>query len=163
MEQAAQALASVGLHVYRFNFQFIERPRPPDRMPKLLAELEEVLTHWKVDGPRLVGGKSLGARVTLEVANRFDGWLALGYPFHPPSQPEKTRLDGFSRLDDTPSLIVQGTRDPFGRPQEVEGYGLSTPIHWIEGGDHAFLGCPRPFEQLQVAVQEWLDKVLPTA
>ena len=40
----------------------------------------------------------------------------------------------------TPALILQGTRDTFGVPDEVAGYGLSTAIRveWIEEGDHSF-------------------------
>jgi predicted alpha/beta-hydrolase family hydrolase len=38
----------------------------------------------------------------------------------------------------TPTLIVQGTRDPFGLPDEVAGYTLSPAIEllWLEDGDH---------------------------
>ena len=38
----------------------------------------------------------------------------------------------------TPALIVQGTRDPFGPPQDVAGYTLSSSIFvdWIEGAGH---------------------------
>ena len=39
-----------------------------------------------------------------------------------------------------PTLIVQGTRDSLGKPEEVAGYALSRSIrvHWLEGGDHSF-------------------------
>jgi predicted alpha/beta-hydrolase family hydrolase len=39
----------------------------------------------------------------------------------------------------TSALIVQGTRDTFGRPEEVERYKLSRKIkiEWIEDGDHS--------------------------
>lgn len=65
------------------------------------------------------------------------GLLCLGYPFHPPGKPEKTRTEHLAAMK-TPSLIIQGTRDPFGRPEEVSGYRLSERIglHWIEDGDH---------------------------
>jgi hypothetical protein len=35
---------------------------------------------------------------------------------------------------------LQGTRDPFGSREEVEGYGLSSAVtvHWLEDGDHDF-------------------------
>ena len=35
---------------------------------------------------------------------------------------------------------MQGTRDPFGLPEEIAGYALSPAIEiaWIEGGDHSF-------------------------
>ena len=40
----------------------------------------------------------------------------------------------------TPALIVQGTRDPFGTPEEVAGYALAPGIEvvWMADGDHSF-------------------------
>jgi predicted alpha/beta-hydrolase family hydrolase len=40
----------------------------------------------------------------------------------------------------TPTLIVQGTRDPFGSREEVAGYRLSpfVRVAWVEDGDHGF-------------------------
>ena len=37
-------------------------------------------------------------------------------------------------------MILQGTRDPFGSPEQVEGYGLppSIRVHWLDDGDHGF-------------------------
>ncbi|HEY0781656.1 MAG TPA: alpha/beta family hydrolase, partial [Thermoanaerobaculia bacterium] len=41
---------------------------------------------------------------------------------------------------ETETLIVQGTRDPFGTPDDVAGYRLSPHIRivWMEDGDHSF-------------------------
>jgi predicted alpha/beta-hydrolase family hydrolase len=41
---------------------------------------------------------------------------------------------------ETPTLIVQGTRDPLGSRDEVDGYALSPAIDvlWLEDGDHDF-------------------------
>ena len=40
----------------------------------------------------------------------------------------------------TPTLIVQGERDSFGKRGDVEGYPLSERIQlqWIASGDHSF-------------------------
>jgi hypothetical protein len=40
----------------------------------------------------------------------------------------------------TPTLILQGERDPFGKREEVESYALSpqVTVQWIPGGDHSF-------------------------
>jgi predicted alpha/beta-hydrolase family hydrolase len=63
----------------------------------------------------------------------------MGYPFHPPRAPGKLRTEHLLDLR-TPTLILQGTRDPFGVPDEVAGYGLSDAIHvhWLGDGDHSF-------------------------
>ena len=67
------------------------------------------------------------------------GLVCLGYPFHPPGQPEKTRTKHLENLL-TQTLILQGTRDSFGRPEDVAGYKLSPAvrIEWLEDGDHSF-------------------------
>ena len=93
-------------------------------------------------GDRLViGGKSLGGRIASMVADETGarGLVCLGYPFHPPGQPDRTRTKHLGALR-TPALIVQGTRDPFGGPEEIAGYALSSSIRvaWIEDGDHSF-------------------------
>jgi predicted alpha/beta-hydrolase family hydrolase len=63
--------------------------------------------------------------------------VCLGYPFHAPGKPEKPRTEHLADLK-TPTLILQGTRDPFGKPEEVKGYALSKAIRvqWLEDGDH---------------------------
>ena len=40
----------------------------------------------------------------------------------------------------TPTLILQGERDTFGRPEEVESYNFSpqVQVRWIPSGDHSF-------------------------
>jgi len=65
------------------------------------------------------------------------GLVLCGYPFHPPAKPERLRLDHWPRLA-CPTLVVQGTRDPFGTHEEVAGYALpgSARLHWLEDGDH---------------------------
>ena len=95
-----------------------------------------------VGGGRLViGGKSMGGRIASMLADDVDahGLVCLGYPFHPPGKPEKLRTAHLLGLQ-TPTLIVQGTRDPFGKREEVEGYGLSAAIRlvWLSDGDHSF-------------------------
>jgi len=67
------------------------------------------------------------------------GVVCLGYPFHPPGQPTRLRTEHLAILV-TPTLIVQGTRDPFGTRDEVVSYRLSPAIEieWLEDGDHSF-------------------------
>ena len=81
----------------------------------------------------------MGGRMASLIADEAGvrGLACLGYPFHPPGRPEKLRTAHLAALA-TPALIVQGTRDPFGTPAEVQGYALSAAIRlvWIEDGDH---------------------------
>jgi len=89
----------------------------------------------------VIGGKSMGGRIASMIADDagVDGLVCLGYPFHPPGKPEKLRTAHLRDLQ-TPTLIVQGTRDPFGKPEEVDAYDLSDGIRivWLEDGDHSF-------------------------
>ena len=58
---------------------------------------------------------------------------------NPPGKPDRLRVKHLETLR-TPALIVQGTRDPFGRREEVTTYRLSKQIQfcWLEDGDHSF-------------------------
>ncbi len=82
----------------------------------------------------------MGGRVASMIADehaRAAGLLCLGYPFHPVDKPTQLRTAHLADLK-TPTLIVQGTRDPFGTREEVAGYKLSKAIKilWLEDGDH---------------------------
>jgi hypothetical protein len=92
-------------------------------------------------GSLVIGGKSMGGRIATMVADDAAvlGVVCLGYPFHPPGQPDKTRTRHLETLR-TPTLIVQGTRDSFGLPEDVETYKLSRAIRieWLDDGDHSF-------------------------
>lgn len=65
------------------------------------------------------------------------GLVCLGYPFHAPGKPEKTRTDHLQALQ-TSAVIIQGTRDAMGNQDEVGGYNLSGAIElfWLEDGNH---------------------------
>ena len=145
MNAMAGRLAERGHRIVRFEFPYMARrrmeggKRPPDRQPILLDSWCAVIE--RLGGPEnvVIGGKSMGGRMASLIAAEkpVRGLLCLGYPFHPPGKPEKTRTDHLAALD-VPGLILQGTRDPFGRPDEVDGYRLSdlVNVHWIEDGDH---------------------------
>lgn len=142
----ANGLAERGVRVVRFEFPYMAahrqggRRRLPDRIAVLLDAWRAVLA-GRDPARTVIGGKSLGGRMASMVADEMGvrGLLCLGYPFHPPGTPEKPRVAHLRGLA-TPTLILQGTRDPFGGRGEVEIYGLSPAIrvHWLEDGDHGF-------------------------
>jgi uncharacterized protein len=146
MNALAAGLAARGLKVVRFEFPYMHarregQRRPPDREPVLRQTWLEVIERLG-GGPRLViGGKSMGGRMASYVADEAGarGLVCLGYPFHPPDAPGRLRTAHLATLK-TPTLIVQGTRDPFGTPDEVAGYALSPAIRvvWLPDGDHSF-------------------------
>jgi hypothetical protein len=77
----------------------------------------------RVAGRVFLGGHSYGGRqATMLCAAEPDlvsGLLLLSYPLHPPRKPEQLRSQHLPNLR-TPSLFVQGTRDPFGSVEEIE-------------------------------------------
>ena len=147
-------LAEKGWCVVRFEFPYMARMREtgrrqgPDRMPLLQETFREQVrldrATW-AERPLFIGGKSMGGRVAsllideLAASHGVRGCLCLGYPFHPPGKPLTLRTEHLVSLQ-TPTLILQGERDTFGKRGEVEAYALSARVQleWIPSGDHSF-------------------------
>lgn len=146
MNWFAQTLAERGFHLARFEFPYMAKRRrsgkggPPDKLPVLMETWRQVI---ETLGSRrlIVGGKSMGGRIASMVAEvaQVKGLICLGYPFHPVGKPDQLRVEHLQAIT-TPTLILQGTRDPFGNQAEVAGYRLSPSIevHWLADGDHDF-------------------------
>jgi hypothetical protein len=152
MVRFATALAARGIDAVTFNFLYTEqRRRIPDRNDKLEACYRKVIEACRDGvvgrkGEKLViGGKSMGGRIASQVAaadgSGIAGLVLLGYPLHPPGQPEKLRTKHLPGIT-APMLFVQGSRDTFGTPAELQPHiaQLKAPVdlHVVEGGDHSF-------------------------
>jgi predicted alpha/beta-hydrolase family hydrolase len=161
----AQGLGTAGFRVLRFNFPYmaeraiIGKKRPPDREPVLRPSWQAAVD--LAGGPKglIIGGRSMGGRIASMMADELDvaGLICLGYPFHPPGRPEKLRTEHLKELR-TPTLILQGERDPFGTEAEVESFALSDKISidWLTDGDHGF----KPRKSSGVTLQQNLDAAL---
>ncbi|HBL30499.1 MAG TPA: alpha/beta hydrolase [Acidobacteria bacterium] len=147
LEALAKGLGAAGLRVARFEFPYMRarrteaRRRPPDRESVLLDTWRAAVAELGGGGGLVLAGKSMGGRMASRIADEVGarGLVCFGYPFHPPGQPAKTRTAHLEDLK-TPTLIVQGTRDAFGTPEDVAAYRLSPAIRlvWLEDGDHSF-------------------------
>jgi len=149
LSASTKLLAAAGLRVVRFEFDYMASrrtsptKRPPPRAERLKPEYIAAIDGLGATSPLIIGGKSMGGRVASMIADqlyrsgRISGLLCLGYPFHPVGKPDQPRTSHLDNMQ-TPTLIVQGTRDPFGTREEVAGYKLSTSIEilWLEDGDH---------------------------
>ena len=90
-----------------------------------------------------LGGHSYGGRqssmLCAEEPDLVSALLLLSYPLHPPRRPEQQRTQHLPDLR-TPTLFVQGTRDPFGSIQEIERaikmIPAKTKLLTIEGAGH---------------------------
>jgi len=147
MLRLASALLARGLDIVRFNFLYREKgSRQPDRMPRLKACLEAVVSRSRAElAPRklIIGGCSMGGRVaSILAAARFacDGLLLFAYPLQPPDKPERLRDAHLPQIK-LPVLCFNGTRDALCRRELMERAIDKHPhweMHWLEGADHSF-------------------------
>jgi predicted alpha/beta-hydrolase family hydrolase len=90
-----------------------------------------------------LGGHSYGGRqssmLCAEEPDLVSALLLLSYPLHPPRRPEQQRTQHLPDLR-TPTLFVQGTRDPFGSIAEIQRaikmIPAKTKLLTIEGAGH---------------------------
>ncbi|MGD9704964.1 MAG: alpha/beta family hydrolase [Acidimicrobiia bacterium] len=153
------------LPVARADFPYRRAGRKaPDRPPVLLecvrTEAAALVARAHIRADRLVlGGRSMGGRIcSMAVADGLParGLVLISYPLHPPGRPDRLRIEHLTLLD-LPCLIIQGTKDPFGTPDELTEATASIPgpvTHvWIDGGRH---DLARADEQIVAAVTSWL-------
>ncbi|AZZ91581.1 alpha/beta hydrolase [Hahella sp. KA22] len=150
MSFIAQEVSAGGVKVVRFEFPYMQerrdngKKRPPDRQEKLLTCFAEALENCPSDAKVFLAGKSMGGRMASMLAadlpegdSRVRGWLAFGYPFHPPGKPEKLRTEHLANIP-LPGLVLQGERDPFGgRSENMEQYlNQQSAMVWLPDGNH---------------------------
>ena len=179
ISETAEHLAGRGWTSVRFNFLYREEGRErADSEEVLLATLKRVyedsLTRFNLEpSAMVVGGKSLGARITTRAA--AEGLEAaaivyLGFPLHPPGRPDLGR-DDLVKAVPLPQLFVAGTRDhlcPLDRLRGlVEKLTVPVKLHVIEGGDHSFVlpgGDERTeaeiISEISRVTGDWLETVL---
>lgn len=103
--------------------------------------------------PLVVGGRSSGARVAARTisATRAVGLLAFAFPLiNPRGVSRQPELDGVG----VPVLILQGERDPFGRPDPTP----SRRLHVLPGADHTLRGAAATVAATHAVA--WLGELL---
>jgi len=97
-------------------------PAPAHQLDAAWTAVIDDLVAGELHGLTLVvGGRSLGARVACRTAEATGavGVLCLAFPLQPPRRsgttPAQSRLPELDAVT-VPTLVVQGTRDPFGIP-----------------------------------------------
>lgn len=148
-----QALAAQGIDGVTFNFPYREQGRKiPDRAPILEQCYAHVIaaTRERLTSARtwlFIGGRSMGGRMATQLAAQqrdlpVAGLVLLGYPLHPPGQPAKRR-DAHLPLIRQPMLIVQGSKDTFGTPDEMhpvfDPLAPRATLDIVEGADHSLV------------------------
>jgi hypothetical protein len=175
----ARGLSSRGVDVVTFDFPYMEAkrkiPDPGRVLEACYAEIVRgVVTMPALAGNRLViGGKSMGGRIASQVvardrqtADAVSALVFLGYPLHPPGKPSQLRS---RHLPDVrkPMLFVQGSRDAFGTPAEIDpilaGLKPRPDLLVVDHGDHSF-AVPKSaglcqadlFSRVQDAIVAWV-------
>jgi predicted alpha/beta-hydrolase family hydrolase len=150
----------------RFSVALVEQPYrvagrrsspPAQRLDAAWITVVERLGGGELRGlPLVVGGRSAGARVACRTAadSGAVGVLCLAFPLHAPGHSATTSKTRQPELDavHVPTLVVQGTRDPFGIPPPS-----STRTVVTVPGNHSLkadLGA------VAEAVRDWLPSVV---
>jgi uncharacterized protein len=147
----AMELSSRGIDTVTFNFYYKEIGRNiPDTNNKLelcyRSVMDTVIETKNISDNRLaIGGKSMGGRIASQLAadgtTELLGLVFLGYPLHPPGKPEQLRAQHLAHIK-APMLFVQGSRDAFGTPEElqpiVSALAARTDVYVVDQGDHSF-------------------------
>jgi len=176
MQFFASQIAAAGIQVIRFEFPYMAKRRldgrkyPPNRQPQAMVFYSELLTQLALKGKIVVAGKSMGGRIaSLITAEQADdlgiaGLVCLGFPFYAPKKnrsPESSRGEHLYYIK-TPTLILQGQRDNFGRQEEVLAMPFASPVRlaFLNDGDHGFKPRVKSGFTLEQNMQEALKQIL---
>jgi hypothetical protein len=143
------------------------------RVPLPLNESDATLLHLfeagvsrtgVATGDLIIGGFSLGARIAALAWSRSSaaGFVAMGFPFHRRGMPSAQH--GFDALIgvEARTLIVQGTRDPHGSREHVNGLNLpvNVRVHWLEDGNHRWVPRERSGRTSSCLVADAAETIL---
>lgn len=168
-----ESLAEAGWLTVKFNFPYKEAGRKaPDRAPLLEATYRAVLESVRMGpeglppGPLYLGGKSMGGRIASHLVAQGEaaaGLVFLGYPLHPPRQPDKLRVAHLPEIT-RPLLFIQGTRDALCDldllREVLKTLKAPTTLHAIQDGDHSFNVLKRTGRAQQDVWREIVQAVL---
>jgi uncharacterized protein len=134
-------------------------PAPAAQLDAAWTAVVEHLAAGKLrEVPLVVGGRSAGARVACRTAETTGaiGVLCLAFPLKPPSRgrPTQDRLDELDAVT-VPTLVVQGTGDPFGMPPP----GQHRTVAQV-AGNHSLR---TDLAGVGAAVSEWLRELVEQA
>jgi uncharacterized protein len=134
-------------------------PAPAAQLDGAWTAVVDRLRDGELGGlPLVVGGRSSGARVACRTAEAAGavGVICLAFPLQPPRRasaaaPPPSRLSELDAVT-VPTLVVQGSRDPFGMPPAAS---LRTVVQ--VAGDHSLR---TDLAAVADALRAWLPGVL---
>jgi predicted alpha/beta-hydrolase family hydrolase len=143
--------AAVAMVTQPYRVKGRRAPGSPDRQDAAWIEIVGAVRDAAgPDLPLVQGGRSNGARVACRTAcaTGARAVLALAFPLHPPGHPEKSRAGELS-LAGTDVLVINGSRDPFGIPDQAPRMRVVV----LDGETHALSRRP---EMAGAAAGAWL-------
>lgn len=162
LEALAAALPRQGITVVRVEQPWRVAGKKIAPRPQVLDEcFVAVARTLRVRTPLVVGGRSAGARSAARTSAQLgaSGCLALSFPLHPPGRPERSRLDELQAVT-VPTLVVQGERDAFGRPEEFPPDRELTVVpeadHSLKVPKRGAIGAETAMAIVVEAVLEWV-------
>ncbi|GAA3521525.1 alpha/beta hydrolase [Aeromicrobium panaciterrae] len=135
-------------------------PAPPAQVDAAWSSVvSQVRIGGLADVPLIVGGRSFGGRVACRTSDAVgaSGVLCLAFPLHPPGRPEKSRLAELTAVT-VPTLVVQGSNDPFGVPDPKTLQDGVTLV--VVTGDHSL---KKEAPAIRTAISTWLTDLIPGA
>lgn len=175
---AADVRALTTLHTSGWTVVLVDQPwrvagrrvaTPPPTLDQAWLEIVDELGDADVapDGtplprPWVYGGRSAGARVACRTSVAdgapvpgVAGVLCLAFPLHPPGRPDRSRVDELAGppAAGLPTLVINGTRDPMGDPEEIAQALGTRPAPLI----HAVPGAHAPTRDLARVVRHAED------
>jgi len=159
LEALAAELPRQGISVVRVEQSWWVAGRKIAPRPEVLdACFVAAANALRVRTPLVVGGRSAGARSAARTARELgaSGYVALSFPLHPPGHPERSRLDELEAVT-VPTLVVQGERDAFGRPEE---FPPDRELTVVPGADHGLKVPKRGPVTAEVAMGIVVEAVL---
>jgi len=159
----AIAKAVAPMKCVRADFPYRKAGRKaPDRAPVLMQAVRDEAKPL-LKGGLVLGGRSLGGRMcSMVVGDAADplpakGLVLISYPLHPPGKRDSLRVEHLPRIT-VPCLFVQGTRDTFGSPDELQQWTQTIPgpvtHHWVEGKGHDLKGADATIAEV---VSTWIS------
>jgi len=111
--------------------------------------------------PVISGGRSAGSQVACRTAEHLGAHavLALAYPLLGPGSPRELLATG------RPTLVIQGTGDPFGRPEQFPALPRRIELTEIPAANHTFDtpgGIPRSATMRLITdvTTQWIERQL---
>jgi len=181
LEDLAQALAARDVATFRYQFPYMEsgrhRPDHPTRLVRTVRAAVDRARRATRGLPILVGGKSMGGRISSLAEARdplgVRGVVFFGFPLQPPRDDgtkAAQRAEPLQRIE-TPMLFLQGTRDALAPLDSIQrlcrDLGRRAMLHVVEGADHGFHVLKRSgrndeeiLVEIADATARWIDGIV---